>query len=159
MSTFVTSFHASFSNKKKTIHEFDSKRKIQIVFLTKIRNIAFDIDTWFVKSLSFHFFCIKDCASETFFVTFSSTRSYSLMIEFDERKNDDSTSWFFSDVWTTYWWFRRQNVSRNVRIDDIKYREMCDMKTFQYVISKHFNIKSIRCETRKFDNCRMQRIL
>jgi hypothetical protein len=65
---------------------------------------------------------------------------------------------FFFDVWTTYWWFRRQNVSRNVQIDDKKYREMCDMKTFQYVISKHLNIKSIWCETQKFDNCRMQRI-
>jgi hypothetical protein len=35
--------------KKKTIHEFDSKRKIRIVCYTKTRNIAFDINIWFVK--------------------------------------------------------------------------------------------------------------
>ncbi len=130
MNTFVTLFHVLFSNKKKTIHELDSKQKIRIARHTKIRNIVFNIDTWFMKLLSSHFFYIENCASKIFFVTFSSTRSYSLMIEFDKRKNDDSTNWFFSDAWTTYWWFRRQNISRNVRIDDIKYREMCDMKTF-----------------------------
>jgi hypothetical protein len=53
------------------------------------------------------------------------------MIEFDERKSDDSIRWFFH-AWTMYWCFRRQNVSRNVRIDDKMYREMCDKKTFQY---------------------------
>jgi hypothetical protein len=53
------------------------------------------------------------------------------MIEFDERESDDSIRWF-SYAWTMYWCFRRQNVSRNVRIDDRMYREMCDKKTFQY---------------------------
>jgi hypothetical protein len=129
MSTFVISFHVLLLNKKKTIHEFDSKRKIRIARHTKTRNITFDIDTWFVKSLSFHFFCIKSCASKTFFMTFSLKRSYSIIIEFDERNNYNSTRWFFSDVWTTYWWFCRQNVSRNVRIDDIKYREMFELTT------------------------------
>jgi hypothetical protein len=147
-----------WTKRTKTIHEFDSKRKIRIARHTKNRNIVFNIDTWFVKILSSHFFCTENYASETFFVTFFSKRSYSLMIEFDKRISDDSTRWFFFDSWTTYWWFRRQNVARNVRIDDIKYREMCDMKT-QYVVLKHLNIKAIRCETRKFDNCRMQRII
>jgi hypothetical protein len=117
--------------------------------------VQFNIEKWFVKSLSFNFFCIENCLSEIFFMTFSSKKSYFLMIEFDERKNDDSTRWLSFNAWTTYWWFRQQNISRNVRIDDIKYREICDMKTFQYVISKQSNSKAIRCKTRKF---RMQRI-
>jgi predicted nucleotidyltransferase len=91
-----------WTRRRKTIHEFDLKRKVRIARHTKIRNIVFDIDTWFVKSLLFHFFCIENCVSETSFMTFSSKRSYSLMIEFDERENDDLTRWFFFEVWTTY---------------------------------------------------------
>ncbi len=45
----------------------------------------------------------------------------------------------------------RHKILRNVRLNNIKYREKCGIKTFQYVISQHSNIKSIRCETRKFD--------
>ncbi len=129
INTFVISFHALHLNKKNAIQEFDSKRKIRIVRHTKIRNIISNVDIWFVKSSSSYFFFIENCISEISFMIFFSKRTYSLMIEFDERKSDDSIRWF-SHAWTMYWCFRRQNVSRNVRIDDRMYRVMCDKKTF-----------------------------